>query len=196
MSFENNIKNNPSEMPPRLEIGLLRYLWSASPLSLNKKSYHKLLSSIPIFSRFSDNEIRVFSKYLHERKFQTKEIIFRQDDSGYGFYFIVSGQVDIFYEKDSNIGIIPENIESVTILKVGDYFGEMGLLEEFNRRNATAVTKKETVLLGLFKPDLDDICNHYPVIGAKFIREISQIMATRMGEILRENMRLKIEMGQ
>jgi CRP/FNR family cyclic AMP-dependent transcriptional regulator len=194
MSFEKEVQVDPKSLPPKIDIGLLKYLWSASPLSFDKRSYHKFFSTHPVCSSFSDNEIRIFTKYIHERKFQSKEIIFRQNDSGYGFYFIQSGAVEIYSEKDTNLGIITENAELIAILKPGNYFGEMGLLEQFNRRDVSAITKKETVLFGIFKPDLEEMCNTHPVLGAKFIREISQIMASKLGEIIKENMRLKAEL--
>ena len=59
-------------------------------------------------------------------------------------------------------------------------------MEEFNRRTATAVASENTVLLGLFKPDLEMMLEQYPVMGAKFLRETALIMAERMGQLTKE----------
>jgi CRP-like cAMP-binding protein len=67
----------------------------------------------------------------------------------------------------------------------------MGLLEDFNRRSATVVAHENTVLLGIFKPDLENMLEIYPVIGAKFLRETALIMANRMGQLTKEIMALK-----
>ena len=67
----------------------------------------------------------------------------------------------------------------------------MGLLEDFNRRSATVIANENTVLLGIFKPDLEKMLEFYPVLGAKFLRETALIMANRMGQLTREVMSLK-----
>lgn len=187
--WEKRSKGENSE--DRLDIPLLKYLWDASPLSfLSKESYHDFFKKIPILNSFSDNEIRLFSKFLHRREFQAQEVIFNQGDTGYGFYFIFKGAVNILSKSPEN-----EGHEFVIKLEKGQYFGEMGLLEEFNRRTASAVASENTILLGIFKPDLDKMLELYPVLGAKFLRETALIMAARMGILTKEviDLRKKIK---
>ena len=50
---------------------------------------------------------------------------------------------------------------------------------------------ENTVLLGIFKPDLDRMLEVHPVIGAKFLRETALIMANRMGQLTRDIVALK-----
>jgi CRP/FNR family cyclic AMP-dependent transcriptional regulator len=167
----------------RLEIPLLKYLWNSSPLSFGKKDgLHSFFKNITVLKSFTDNEVRIFTTFLHRREFQNQEVIFKEGDSGYGFYFIFSGSVNILinHESQSAPG------EFVLKLEKSQYFGEMGLLEEFNRRTATAVASENTVLLGLFKPDLEMMLEQYPVMGAKFLRETALIMAERMGQLTKE----------
>lgn len=192
MSYENEMMEKMAKgeiTNDRLDIPLLKYLWDASPLSfMSKESYHEFFKKISVLSSFSDNEVRLFTKYLHRREFQPNEVIFKQGDSGYGFYFIFSGSVNIFanYNPQSS-----DQGEFVIRLEKRQYFGEMGLLEEFNRRSATIVAAENTVLLGIFKPDLEKMLEQYPVLGAKFLRETALIMANRMGQLTREIVALK-----
>ena len=173
----------------RLDIHLLKYLWDASPLSfMTKESYHDFFKKISVLSSFTDNEIRLFTKFLHQREFMANEVIFKQGDTGYGFYFIFSGSVNIHANHSSQ----GEDLgEFVIRLDKRQYFGEMGLLEVFNRRSATVVAAENTVLLGIFKPDLERMLEVYPVMGAKFLRETALIMASRMGQLTREIILLK-----
>lgn len=169
----------------RLDIPILRYLWDASPLSFisNKDNYHDFFKKISMLNSFSDNEVRLFTKFLHRREFTANEVIFKQGDSGYGFYFIFSGSVNIY----SNQVYQSEDWGDLVIrLEKSQYFGEMGLLEEFNRRSATVVAAENSVLLGIFKPDLENLLEQHPVMGAKFLRETALIMANRMGQLTRE----------
>lgn len=192
-SYENEVRQkvlSGEGLPPKLEISLLQYLWRASPVSFSKKeeNIHGFLSEVPLFSDFSDNQLRLFSKYLHRRNFHPKEKIFSQGESGYGFYFILSGSIDIVNEIETNEGT---DYQQVINLKKFQYFGEMGLLEEYNTRNATAIAAENTVLLGIFKPDLKDLLVQHPVVGAKFLREISIILAARVSDLIREIMTLR-----
>jgi len=192
MSYEKELMEKNSKGEPstdRLDIPLLKYLWDSSPLSfLTKESYHDFFKKISVLSSFSDNEIRLFTKFLHRREFMTNEVIFKQGDSGYGFYFIFSGSVNILANHN------PQNEdqgEFIIRLDKHQYFGEMGLLEEFNRRTASVTAAENTVLLGIFKPDLERMLEQYPVLGAKFLRETALIMANRMGQLTREIIALK-----
>lgn len=192
MSYENEMRDKMSKSEPMndmLEIPLLKYLWDASPLSfISKESYHDFFKKISVLSSFSDNEVRLFTKFLHRREFQANEIIFKQGDTGYGFYFIFSGSVNVYANYNPQVTDLGE---FVIKLEKRQYFGEMGLLEEFNRRSATIVAAENTVLLGIFKPDLERMLEQYPVLGAKFLRETALIMANRMGQLTREIVALK-----
>lgn len=186
--MERNIRGEA--INDRLDIPLLRYLWDASPLAFlsNKESYHDFFKKVSVLNSFSDNEVRIFTKFLHRREFFTNEVIFRQGDSGYGFYFIYNGAVNIFSNQQNQS---EEWGEHVIRLERSQYFGEMGLLEEFNRRSATVVAAENTVLLGIFKPDLEKMLELHPVMGAKFLRETALIMANRMGHLTRDIVALK-----
>lgn len=193
MSYEKDMMEKIQRgeiIPDRLDVPLLKYLWDVSPLSFGKKdNFHSFFKKTTVLNSFSDNEIRIFTKFLHRREFMANEVIFRQGDSGYGFYFIFEGSVNIYANHLNNNML--DHGELVIRLDRRQYFGEMGLLEEFNRRSATVVANEHTVLLGIFKPDLDKMLEVYPVLGAKFLRETALIMANRMGQLTREIMSLK-----
>ncbi len=187
--MERNFKGESSA--DRLDIPLLKYMWDASPLAFltSDESYHEFFKKISVLQSFSDNEVRLFTKFLHRREFTANEVIFKQGDSGYGFYFIFSGAVNIF---SSQYMLEGEDLGDLVIrLEKRQYFGEMGLLEEFNRRSASVVAAENTVLLGIFKPDLERMLEMYPVLGAKFLRETALIMANRMGQLTREIVAMK-----
>jgi CRP-like cAMP-binding protein len=192
MSYEQEMIEKVSKgesKSERLDIPLLKYLWDSSPLSFKtENNYHDYFKKVTVLNSFSDNEIRLFTKFLHRREFMGNEVIFRQGDTGYGFYFIFHGAVNVFANHtDSSM----DHGEFIIQLDKYQYFGEMGLLEEFNRRSATIIAHENTVLLGIFKPDLERMLEFHPVLGAKFLRETALVMANRMGQLTREIMALK-----
>jgi CRP-like cAMP-binding protein len=193
MSYENEIKATASRgesLPHKLDIGILRYLWQAGPFTLNRdESIPRFLTKVNVLKEFSDNELRVFTKYLHQRKFKKGEVIFNQGDVGYGFYFVLSGKIEIIYHSGLEGNVLDHRIATLDKFQ---YFGEMGLLEEFNRRDASAICGEDAVLLGLFKPDLEELLDQNPVVGAKFMREISLILAQRVSILMNEIASLRI----
>lgn len=182
MSYEDRkkIENENGINSDRLEINILRYMWEASPLYF-KESYHSYFRSLSIFKSFTDNDIRVFISYLNRREFETNELIFKAGDAGYGFYFIHKGSVSV----QDNHG------EKIAVLEHRKFFGELALLEDGHKRPVAAIVQEPTVLLGIFKPDLDKMLERHPVLGAKFIRELAMILANKVGPMGKEILNLK-----
>ena len=85
----------------RLNIPTLKYFWQASPLATNKqKSIPKFLRNIKVFDNFSDYELKKFSHFLHKRAFEDDEVVIEEGDSGFGFYIIFTGGVEIFSKRN------------------------------------------------------------------------------------------------
>ncbi len=196
MSYENDIRRRASQgesLPGKVDISVLRYLWQAGPFSFNdQENLPKFLTRVPVLNSFSDNELRIFAKALHLRRFAAGEMVFRQGDVGYGFYFVLSGVLDVIHQT----GPVDERRDhSIARLERYQYFGEMGLLQDYNRRNASVVAAEDTVLLGLFKPDLEALLDRHPVVGAKFLREVSLILANRLGALMDTVTQLRHRLG-
>jgi len=181
-----------SQLPDKLDISLLKYFWQASPLSGSRMdSIPKYLRKIDVLKNFSDNELRVLSQSMHLRVFTDGEVIFNQKDIGVGLYFIYSGQVDVKVENEEDRN---ENI--VLTLDKHDYFGELALLQEGSVRNATAVSRDTTQLLGIFKPDVEHLIESYPVVATKLLQSISVIIANRLYSVTQELKRTKYKLNQ
>lgn len=177
----------------RLNIPTLKYFWQASPLATNKqKSIPKFLRTIRVFDNFSDYELKKFSHFLHKRSFEDDEVVIEEGDSGFGFYIVFSGSVEIFSKRSK----IEEGTHStyqqfVTGLARYEYFGELALLEKQNKRNATVISKGNLIVLAIYKPDIQELIERYPIIGAKFLQGISLIVAQRFNNVTEELKALK-----
>ena len=196
MSFEKKIDekiNDKEDIPDRVNISVLKYFWQTSPLSgKSERIIPKFLRAKRILKNFSDNELRILTNYLHHRSFAIHEAVFNQGDNGVGLYFIFSGQIDIFV-KGPQVGREGRDstLNYVTTLEKGAIFGELALSREYAIRTSTAVAKEDCELLGFFKPDMEDLIEKHPVVGAKFLQSISVILATRLSTIASEMKALK-----
>ncbi|OUR92866.1 hypothetical protein A9Q84_20345 [Halobacteriovorax marinus] len=202
-SFEKEVNDKVRDnqaLPTKLDIPILKYFWQSNPLfASNKNSIPRFLRKIKVLENFSDNELRVLSKSMHFRQFTDGEKIFNQNDVGVGFYFIYSGRVDIIVEdeqivKDSNASI-PKMNHIVSLDKM-DYFGELALLQQQSIRNASAVARESCQLLGIFKPDLENLINSNPTVATRLLQAVSVITANRLFSLTNEVRRLKFKIKE
>ncbi|MAF79136.1 MAG: hypothetical protein CME63_17810 [Halobacteriovoraceae bacterium] len=200
MSYEKEIsekidKNEP--LPEKLEISVLKYFWQSNPI-MGKKvdSIPKFLRKIEVLKNFTENELRILAKFLHLRKFNAGERIFNQGELGVGFYFIYSGYTDLVVgEEIKNEATGERKPGHIITLEKYDYFGELALLQQNSTRNATAISRQGCDLLGLFKPDVDQLINIYPLIAAKLLQSVSLIVANRLFSLTREVQELKYKIS-
>lgn len=190
---DENEKNQQILKNDRLNIPILTYFWQSSPLAGNRnKTIPKFIRSIKVFEHFSDYELKLFTNFLHQRTFQSDEIVIEEGDNGFGFYIILDGTVDIYSKRTKITEDSTEQYQQfITRLTKYEYFGELALLEKQSVRNATAISKGGSTLLAIYKPDLEELIDRYPVIGSKFLLAISLIVARRFGQVTEELKTLK-----
>ena len=179
-SYEKEIKdsgNSFHKLSKKIDFGMMKYLWMANPMSrVRKDSIPRFLRNVELLKTFSDNELRILSKYMHSRKFSNSEVIFKEGEIGIGFYFIFSGLVEL-EKKDFENEI---EVQRFLTLDEFSYFGEMAILQDGTPRSATAKAKSACELIGIFKPDLEHLIEKQPVIAAKLIQSISLALADRL----------------
>ncbi|MEW5692382.1 MAG: cyclic nucleotide-binding domain-containing protein [Candidatus Hydrogenedentota bacterium] len=108
--------------------------------------------------------VDLFKKY--GVTFNENEIIFCEHEKGDKMYIIMNGEVKI-----SRIGRTHEQV--LAILKEGDIFGEMAIVED-KPRSATAVSLTSTRLLAFGKEDFDFIFDREPELAVKLIRILAK----------------------
>lgn len=188
-SYEQKVKESGTEdggLSKKIDLPMMRYLWMANPLSRVKRdSIPRFLRNVELLKNFSDNELRILSKFMHSRKFSDGDIIFREGEIGIGFYFIFSGLIELSQGQYGH-----EIDENFITLDEFSYFGEMALLQDGNPRSATAKAKSPSELIGIFKPDLERLIDNHPVTAAKLIQSISLALADRLYFITQEASKL------
>jgi len=147
------------------------------------------LSTVPIFSKLKKRELSFLENIVHVRDYKADEIIFEEGDIGSGMYAIRSGQVRI-YTRDEN----GREIEQA-LLEPGDFFGEVALTAS-RPRIASARTTEASVLVGLFRSDMQDAVRKYPAISAKILLGLTRVISDRLHQSHLLINELKRERGQ
>jgi len=176
-SYEDKIQAHKEQIK-HLDYSLLKFLWEVGPLTAQGKGViPKFLRKINVFKNFTENELRILSGFMHQRQFSQDEVIFKQNSQGIGFYLILSGAVEIVAsgtEVKTNDQVVVTNLDKY------DYFGELAMLHDDGVRTASAVSRGNTVLLGILRPDLHELIEKHPVVAAKLLQSLALILANRL----------------
>ena len=138
-----------------------------------KESLAETLQTIPLFHDLTPKELRILDSVVHVRTYEAGEPVFVETEPGAGMYVVRSGRVDIVLQYRT------ENRLILAQLEPGDFFGEMALLGDTSR-SATAVVRERSELIGFFHPDLMEIINLHPGMGAKISLGLAKTLAERL----------------
>lgn len=127
---------------------------------------HNLLKAVPIFSNLNETDIERISRLLVNKKCQNDHVIVVESDYGQSLFIIQSGSVKVSHISDEGKEVI------LSILKTGDFFGEMSLLDG-KGRSATVTALSETELLILRRSDFLALLEEYPQLAISLLRELA-----------------------
>lgn len=136
----------------------------------DEEPIYALLRDIPLFDGLSTGELADVTAILHRREYAPDEVLFRQGNPGVGMYIIREGAIEIVDETTG---------DTLAELADGDFFGEMALLNE-TPRSATAVARRDSVLYGLFRPDLLGLVERDPSLGVQLLLRMSRVISERL----------------
>ena len=124
------------------------------------------LQAVPLFSTLSTEELAVLGGHVETRRVRGGTRLTTEGASGYTFFVIESGAVEV--KQEGSV---------VNTLGPGDFFGEAAIISG-ERRNATVTAASEAELLVLFGTDFRILERDWPAVAAK----IADTMAERSGD--------------
>jgi ATP-binding cassette subfamily B protein len=119
------------------------------------------LQAIPMFNGMDGVLLAALANNFATERFTEEETIFEEGEAGYKMYIVVRGQVEVL-----TTGPTGEE-RQLAVLRDGDYFGEMALLENIPR-TATVRARAPTILLTLEREQFDHLLNSVPDLRLAF----------------------------
>lgn len=127
----------------------------------------RCLQELIIFSRMEENEVRLICERSFEKRYKKGEIIFFEDNNDRNLYILVEGRVMLTIFS-------PDGKEKVlTILQVGDIFGDMSLFDQ-DTHLITAEVIAEARLIIISFADLETIIRQEPGVAIKIIEALAK----------------------
>jgi hypothetical protein len=115
---------------------------------------------------------------MEQREFNPGDLILQEDDKSDVVYEIISGEVEIFTEMDSQTVILGT-------VKTGEFLGEMGIIEH-RPRSASARAKTEVMAMILQKWEFMRLMSENPSSAYRLIHRLSErlvAMNSKLAEV-------------
>ena len=140
-----------------LGIGMFAFpaaiLGSAYYEEMQKRNFlvtFEAILEVPLFEELPIKALSKINEKLDAVLLPPHEAVFEKGEEADSMYIIESGRAQV-------------ELETPIVLEKGDYFGEMGLVNN-NPRTATITTLEEVKLLQLKKEDLEELFDEHPVL--------------------------------
>jgi signal transduction histidine kinase len=136
-----------------------------SPLneaSVNRTELLQFLDKIDLFHFFSSEELTAFLEKAVEVQAAKGVVLFHEGDSGQEMYIVVRGMIKIF--RGNRV---------IDIVKSGDYFGEMAIIEN-QPRSASVAALEDSLLLQVPLAVFHEYFSRQPKSLVAMMRTLSQ----------------------
>jgi serine/threonine protein phosphatase PrpC/CRP-like cAMP-binding protein len=140
-----------------------------------------LLASLDFCAHLSNEERMKVLRYVHEVDFASGVTIVRQGDQGQDFFLVVDGALEVLVDE-----------QRVHALGAGSSFGEIALVSGAPR-SATVRTTTSARLFRLSRDGFYDLSQKDQAIAVKILWSIAQSLATRVTDLSREVVDLRVE---
>lgn len=135
----------------------------------------EILKKLDLFSELNFAAIKELTFLADERMFHNEETIFEESTTGRSLMVIISGEVRITQRARIS------GEETLTVLKKGDFFGEMALLEDLPR-SATAIAHSDTFMLEISRDKFLHFIEKDTASGVKILFTLAKILSSRLRE--------------
>jgi CRP/FNR family transcriptional regulator, cyclic AMP receptor protein len=124
--------------------------------------------NFPIFHSLSETAIEEMMASGEKLHFEADSPIIISNDKGLTFFVILDGMAKVTLHR------LPENDISLMLLKKGDFFGEMALLENTFSRTATVMSMTELDVLVISRDAFFDLMRKHPDLALNLARGLGQ----------------------
>ncbi len=134
-----------------------------------------ILAELDFFSELDYASLSKLSNLFEEKIYNINDIIIEEESLGQSMLVIISGEVRITQVSGDS------SEEALIVLKKGDLFGEMALIEE-RPRSATAIAHSNCVIFEIKRDKFVNFVNDNPANGIKILWRLTKTLSSRLRE--------------
>jgi CRP/FNR family cyclic AMP-dependent transcriptional regulator len=113
-----------------------------------------------------------------EERFSAGQVIFEESSNSKELYVIVRGEVEILISPTT--GAPAKDKHQIAVLRHGQSFGEVALVDEGLRSATARATQKDTRLLVIARDKFLMLCETYPQLGYRVMGNLAADLATKI----------------
>jgi len=126
-----------------------------------------LISRVPLFASLPPEELDALAATLQETTYPAGTILFHEGDYGDRFHIVLDGCIEII----KALGTDDEQL--ISVRGVGEFVGEMSLLDGDGLRTASVRVRSEARVLELTRDDFDTLLRRHPAMAYEMLRVLS-----------------------
>ena len=138
-----------------------------------------LLGKVPMFQYLSSQELGAMASRLRLQTYEPGKVIFQKDDLGSTIHIIAAGAVKIYLPAAGG------EEAPLAMLKAGDYFGELALLDSC-ARTASAMAMGRTATLTLDRDEFLKFITTYPQGAAAVFKSLAALIKKQNEQLFGE----------
>ena len=136
------------------------------------------LKKTELFCKLTERDLKIVDGFVHRREFLAGEVVFDEGEEGQALYVIVSGKVAICLAGQQ---------EALAQLDVGEFFGELGLLDGWPR-SAQARALVPTELIVLSRADFEHLMESHARIASRIAMQLAHHLGQRLRQMLTQTL--------
>ena len=126
----------------------------------------ELLRTVPIFSELGPADLDKLVRLAARKRYPKDGVVFFENEAGDTLFMVADGRIKVTILGDDGREVI------LSVLGVGDFFGDMSLLDN-EPRSATAIAAEDSELLSLSRADFEGLMKENPGIMSTLIRVLT-----------------------
>jgi CRP/FNR family transcriptional regulator, cyclic AMP receptor protein len=138
------------------------------------------LRQADIFYEFTLTQLELIASICTEQTYGEGEIVFEENTTGSELYVIVDGEIEIQVDPSLIGKRDASEPQTIATLRRGQSFGEVALVDEGNRSARARAAQPETRLLIMPREKLMLLCDSYPHLGYRLMRNLAGDLAMKI----------------
>ncbi len=150
-------------------------------------SIRTILATTEIFDNFGDAQLTLVAALCTPITYGRGHVLLSENDASDDLYIIGRGGVEVLVNPaavatGTGSGQTHPRPEPVVLteLRQGQVVGEVALVDQGVRSATIRVSRDDTLLLRLRRDQLMRLCETYPVLGYKLMRNLATELATKI----------------
>jgi CRP/FNR family transcriptional regulator, cyclic AMP receptor protein len=146
-------------------------------------SVRAILATTEMFDNFSEAQLSLLATLCTPSTYNRGQVLMSENDESDEMYIIGRGGVEVLVSPGT-VGneATHQQMEPVVLteLRQGQVVGEVALVDQGVRSATIRVSRDDTLLLSLRRDQLMRLCETYPVLGYKLMKNLAAELATKI----------------